>query len=230
AADSAAPGRRLFAYAAGLFLTMAATLMTEHSFPNQQHQRLFYVIAGCVFPLILVGAATASRLRWGATVTAATYTGVLAGMVWALPLFPATPKLAPIYNPVDHMVPPAFPLLLLAPAFVLDLLLPAVRRRDAWWRDLLAAALLGAVFLAVFLPVQWAFSGFLISPAADTWFFAGNRCWSYGDRLGEWRYRFHGPAWHPLEAGNELLGAVGLAAASAWAGLRGGRWMARVVR
>src|SRR5258708_4259151 len=43
-------------------------------------------------------------------------------LILVLPLFPAHPKLAPIYHPVDHMVAPAFPLLLIVPAAAIDAL------------------------------------------------------------------------------------------------------------
>jgi hypothetical protein len=49
--------------------------------------------------------------------------GLLCGIDWMLGLFPATPKLAPIFNPVTHMVALPFPLLLVFPAMAIDLLL-----------------------------------------------------------------------------------------------------------
>src|SRR5690349_22040498 len=53
-----------------------------------------------------------------------------AAMGWLLPLFHGEPKLAPIYNPVTHMVPPAFPLLLIFPAAAIDLVLKASRNQS----------------------------------------------------------------------------------------------------
>jgi hypothetical protein len=43
-------------------------------------------------------------------------------LILVLLLFPAQPKLAPIYHPVDHMVPPSFPLLLIVPAAAIDVI------------------------------------------------------------------------------------------------------------
>ena len=63
------------------------------------------------------GDARPSRLRWPATTTAAIYMGIVMLLIWILPLFPATAKLAPIHNPVTQMVPPPFPLLMIVPAF-----------------------------------------------------------------------------------------------------------------
>jgi hypothetical protein len=68
------------------------------------------------FPIRLVTMGRAGRTSWPATRMAAVYLLVVCLMVWILPLFPAQPKLAPIFNPVTHMVPPPFPLLLIFPA------------------------------------------------------------------------------------------------------------------
>ena len=43
-------------------------------------------------------------------------------MSWILPLFPAQPKLGPVYHPLTQFTPPEFPLLLIVPALALDLL------------------------------------------------------------------------------------------------------------
>ncbi|MBI3270675.1 MAG: hypothetical protein HYZ53_16850 [Planctomycetes bacterium] len=223
------PSAALFAYASGIFLTLAATLMSEFAFPNEQHRLLFYKVACGAFPLILVAAAMASRLRWAATAVAAGYTGILLAMVWSLQLFPAQPRLAPIYNPITHMVPPPFPLLLVIPALLLDLCLRWVRRGDGLFRDAAAAILLGVVFLAAFLPVQWFFAQFLLSPAADNWFFAGNRWWSYMDSPGEYRHRFFGQERDAVTAAG-LAVALAFAVVSSGIGLRSGRWLAKVLR
>jgi hypothetical protein len=39
------------------------------------------------------------------------------------------------------------------------------------------------------LGVHWFWADFLLSPAARNFFFSADR-WSYGDRLGDWRYQF----------------------------------------
>ena len=58
-------------------------------------------------------------------------------------LFPATPKLGPIYQDITHYVPLDFPLLLIVPAFAIDLTWQRVRDRP-WW---LASIALGTAFL-----------------------------------------------------------------------------------
>ena len=145
------------------------------------------------------------RVRAGATIAAATYMGLYIVMILVLPLFPAHPKLAPIYHPVDHMVPPAFPLLLIVPAAAIDAIewlfaraaktphnapsdTPVPRR--AWWRDWLLAGAVAVVFLGVVFAVQWPFSAFLLSDAADNRFFARSGHWPYFAQPGDWMNRF----------------------------------------
>ena len=106
-----------YALAGGILITMIATLiMQDAAAANEMHEAHFYQVTAAVFPLFLVAFARASRGRWPATSVAAVYMGIVLVMMWTLQLFPATPKLAPIYNPVTHMVPPFFPLLLVIPA------------------------------------------------------------------------------------------------------------------
>ena len=155
-------------------------------------------------------------------------------MTWILPLFSAQPKLAPIFNPITHMVPPPFPLLLVFPAMALDIVLRrAGTDRRGWGRVALALGL-GAAFLAVFAVVQWFFSSFLLTPAADNWFFAGNRYWGYQSSPGKMARVF----WHltpgqsnydPVHAGS-MLKCWLIAAAGSWLGLLWGGWMKRVQR
>jgi hypothetical protein len=220
-----------YAVAGGILITMICTLIMEYaSAPNEMHSAQFYRVTGAVLPIFLVAFARASRLRFPAVTTAAIYMAIVILMMWTLQLFPATPKLAPIYNPVTRMVPPLFPLLLVVPAAALDTLL----RRSGRQHDWLLAALLGGVFVAVMLAVHWFWSGFLMSPAARNFVFAADQ-WSYTDRLGPWRYRY----WH-LDGPNDTFAlvpflrglgiAVVLAAASARLGLWWGNGMARIKR
>ena len=116
--------------------------------------------------------------------------GILCATDWILNLFPAHPKLAPIFNPITHMVDLPFPLLLIFPALAIDLVLHLTRNQQGWWRRIIIALLLGTVFLAVFIPVQWFFSKFLISPRAENWFFMGDRIWGYSNGGGNWHHEF----------------------------------------
>ena len=176
----------LYAYAAGILITMMATVIQEDaSVGNQMHGSRFYIITGWVIPLFLIGLARASRLKWPATTICAIYMAITLAMSWILQLFPATPKLAPIYNPVTHMVPPSFPLLIIVPAFAVDLLMKRFGRGNDWK----LAALIGVTWVTVMVAVHWFWADFLLSPGARNYFIGADQ-WSYGDTLGDWRYRF----------------------------------------
>ena len=176
----------MHAYAAGILITMMATVIQEDaSVGNQMHGSKFYIITGWVVPLYLIGLARASRLKWPATTITAIYMAITLAMSWILQLFPATPKLAPIYNPVTHMVPPSFPLLIIVPAFAVDLLMKRFGTRNDWK----LAASIGVAWIVIMVAVHWFWAEFLLSPGARN-FFIGADQWSYGDRLGERRYRY----------------------------------------
>ncbi|MBN9691581.1 MAG: hypothetical protein J0M24_15185 [Verrucomicrobia bacterium] len=184
-------GRWYVILALGIQLALASILLTEVSFPNLQHTSQFYLASAALYPTFLAAAARYSPIRWAATRMALVYTGLLLAMIWILPLFPAEPKLAPVFNRVTHMVPPAFPLLLLIPALAIDasyLFLNRWTFRGRGWLQLTVAAL---AFVALFLPVQWVFSAFLISPAADSYWFAGHgRFLGYMAQRNEWQAQF----------------------------------------
>ena len=226
-----APGRHLFILAAGIYLSMVATFSTEFTYPNLQHTARFYQVACISSPFLLVAVARSARVTWPATRVALVYFIVVAAMAWILPLFRGTPKLAPIMNPLTHMSSPPFPLLLFVPAIVIDLVLLRYQRRS-WWFDWLVAGALGIVFLGALWPTQWFFSEFLISPAAENWFFAGGGFFSYGARPGPWQHQF----WdveptNPISmTTGRMLVALALAVVAARSGLLVGQWLARVKR
>ncbi len=223
-------GALLFNYATGVLLVMASIIITEKSYPNLQHGSFFYKVSAAVYPIYLVIAARASKIRWGATRAAAVYMLIIAGMAWVLPLFTAQPMLAPIYNPVTHMVPPNFPLLLIIPAFGIDLVIQRwPPGQGGFGRETALAAVIGGVFLAAFLSSQYFFSAFLISPAADNWFFAGNHWWPYFIKLSEFRFRFWNPQEDPLTVAGIAV-AVILAMVKSRIALAVGKWMSKVQR
>ncbi len=182
-----------YAYSAGLLLLTLAVLIMEYSMPNQWRGPAFHLISAGLFPVVLFAVGRAARLRWPATWTALVYMGVTLVMMWVLPLFPAEPLLAPILRPVDSMVPPEFPLLLVAPAVALDLLLRraaepgrAPARASADW----GVAALGAVlFVGIFGVVHWHFGEFMLSEAARNYVFQGDT-WGYFRRPGPWQHEF----------------------------------------
>src|SRR5438874_2589974 len=152
----------LFLYVGGMILVSLTVVQMEITHRSAMHTAHFYRVVALVAPLVLAGVARASRYRWAASVVAGVYFALVLLMSWMLPLFPAQPKLGPVYHTVTQFIPPEFPLLLVIPALALDLLW---QRTAAWsgWRQALVS---GAVFLAAFAAVQWPFADFLMSPAA----------------------------------------------------------------
>ncbi len=112
----------------GEILVLSMIAILEQTFRSNLHSQSAYRAIAIVAPLILIALARVSDRRWAATMIAALYTAFMASMVWLFPLFPAEPKLGPVYQPITHFVPLEFPLLLLVPAFAIDLVRrPAAR-------------------------------------------------------------------------------------------------------
>jgi hypothetical protein len=166
--------RGLFLYVGGILLVVLMALEMELTFRTLMHSAYFYRVVATVAPLVLAGVARTARYKWAATAVAGVYTIFLLLLVWILPLFPAEPKLGPVLYPTRQFTPPEFPLLLIVPAFVLDLLW----QRTAGWGAWKQALVSGAVFLLAFGAVQWPFADFLMSPAARNWFF-GTKYFAY---------------------------------------------------
>jgi hypothetical protein len=220
------------AYTGGILITMVATVIQEDaSVGNHMHGSAFYMITAWTIPLFLVGLSRASRLRWPATTITAIYSAITLAMSWILQLFAATPKLAPIYNPVTHMVPPAFPLLIIVPAIAVDILM---RRfgRDHDWKLSVA---IGVTWVGLMVGVQWFWAEFLLSPAARN-FLIGADQWSYTDRLGAWRYQYwtldrdRAGRWSPLLFAQGIGWAILLGVVSSRISLFLGPGMSKVKR
>jgi hypothetical protein len=169
--------RWLFLYVGGLLLVAAMTFEMERTGRMMQHSGTFYRWVAHTGPLFLIGIGRASGRRYGATAIAAIYSAVLILLLWIFPLVPATPKLGPVYYPVTHLVPAGFPLLYVAPALAIDLVSPRIERYSLWLQSLI----LGVLFLAVFMAVQWPFANFLMMPASRNWIF-GTHYFGYNTR------------------------------------------------
>jgi len=213
----------LLIIAGALLLMDRAIMLTEYSFRNRMHTSEFYRLASFAYPMAIVMMARASKLRWGGTLTAAVFMGLMLGLMWIIQLFPAEPKLGPIYQNITHMVGMAFPALLVVPALAMDVVMARVRARP-----LILAPILGAVFLATFVAVQWPFASFLMTEGARNWFFnANNFVYWMPPSLAEASYVF------AREEGSFALGMLGAFVAgsvSAYLGLWFGTWMTRVRR
>jgi hypothetical protein len=223
--DSTTSGASLFIYTGGVFLLLGNAFLLEYIYPNHQHGALFYKVCALMFPARLIAIGRSARVSWPTTRIAAVYMILLCAIDWILALFPAHPKLAPIFNPITHMVNLPFPLLLIFPAFAIDLVLRKTGN-TGWLKQILIAFALGTVFLAVFIPVQWHFSKFLISPHAENWFFMGDRIWGYGNGRSDWQHQF----WTPDFQISKALPIWLFACAGSWVGLFFGDWMRKVRR
>lgn len=215
----------LVAFGAGVLFTNYSLFTFEYNgFPNAAHNGVYYIASSVAFPAVLCMCARAARVRWPATFAALVYMSITAVMLWVLQLMPATPGLAPVYRNVTHLVPPPFPMLMVVPAFAVDLVIRRWGHRSDW----LLAPIIGVAFIALLLGVQWFFSGYQISPASDNWFFGVGR-WDYSSRPGPWEHGY----WD-LEPRAVLLRRVGLAMLIAMGasrlGLAIGKWMSRVKR
>jgi len=158
-------GRRLerILFVTVVFL-MGMTVGISQEFTNRifMHGARLYLVMMIAAPIWIATVAWVARSRWAATIMTALYTAMHLCFTWIFPLFPAEPKLGPVYQHVTHLVPPDFPMLLIVPAIVFDLM----RRRIADWSRWKQAATLGVAFLVSFIAVQWPFANFLMSPAS----------------------------------------------------------------
>ena len=147
-------------------------------------------------------------------------------MNWILPLFPATPLLGPILNPIDSFQSWQFPLFLFVPALIIDIVVHRKLRND-WIR----ALIIGPAFILLLLVIHWNFGDFLMSEGARNWVF-GQESWYFGNSP-DWEYRYKFPEWN-VSSGSALFQgvaiAIGIAILTSRLGLYFGKWMKRVQR
>lgn len=230
----ATQSRWLFVISAGLLQVVVSVLLAESLGDWASHSSSYYVAGALAFPLFMIAFGRASALRYPMTAVAAVYMITYLLPNWILPLFEATPKLGPVLNPITHYQAFAFPMLLVIPAFALDLLFNrlsvgrATKPLSDWWLAVLA----GLVFMGVFLAVQWPFGGFLLeSPYARNWFFYTD-AWSYNNDP-TWEYRFKFSPWMTQSTADFAIGfgkAILIAVFMSRIGLWWGNWMKRIVR
>jgi hypothetical protein len=216
----------LLVYVGGLAIVGQMFFVQEYTWDVKLHSAGAYIAMGIGLPVLFAALSQASRSRWAATSMAAVYIVFAIAEMLILPLFPAQPKLGPVFNPVTHMIPAKFPILILIPALALDLLWQRVKN----WKPWQIALVSGVLFIAVLTAVEWPFANFLLSDASKNRFF-GTIYFDYNsrptgyDRMRQWLFPDHGAA---LYTG--LLSAAVYASISTWIGLRFGRWMRGVQR
>jgi hypothetical protein len=216
----------LFLYIGGMILVCLMVLQMEITTRTAMHTVHFYRLVAMVAPLVLAGIARAIDFPWGAAAVSGVYTTFVLLMSWILPLFPAEPKLGPVYNHVVQFIPPEFPLLILVPAFALDLLWQRTPEWGAWKQSVVS----GSFFVAVFAAVQWPFADFLMAPAARNWVFGSGYLGYYVRPTSLYaRHLFAG-----TETGaafwTELALAFAIAICATRLGLAWGAWMRRIQR
>jgi hypothetical protein len=218
--------RAMFIYVGGMTMVCLTVLQMEITTRIAMHTAHFYYLVSLVVPLVLAGVGRASNYRWGATAVAGVYSVFVFLMGRILPLFPAEPKLGPVYHQVTQFTPPEFPLLIIIPAVLLDL----IWQRTEGWSTPLRALVSGPVFVGAFALVQWPWADFLASPAARNWFF-GSKYFGYYVGPNSIFKRF---GFVPTEQGSELWTQVAAAVFTAMItctlGLAWGNWMRRIRR
>ncbi len=217
----------VYVYLAAMIVINAAVVILEYASRVIMHSSMFYRVHMIAIPLILIGVARGASGRWGATHVAAIYMVFWAAINWILPLFPAEPKLGPVYTRVTHFVPSYFPLLLVVPAAVLDCMW-SHRPSCPSWKTGIAS---GVAFFASFVAVQWPFANFLMSPWARNWFFYTGAS-DYGDRPTSYESRNVFFDWD-RSSGDFWTGmaiALATAVATSCLGILWGGWLRRVRR
>jgi hypothetical protein len=228
-ADSPAGNRTLqllFLYIGGLIVSGQMFFLMEYTWDVKLHSASAYIAIGIAVPLVFAMLSQASRHRWAATSTAAVYMVFVISEILILPLFPATPKLGPVFYPVTHLVPAKFPILIFLPAIALDLLW----QRTSAWKPWKVALVSGFLFIAVLTIVEWPLATFLLSKASENRFF-GTMYFDYNSRpdgLDRMRIFFKPDQGLDLFAG--LLRAAIYGSIGTWIGLSFGRWMRSVQR
>jgi hypothetical protein len=216
----------LFALSAGFVLCMIFTVASEYLSRHDMHGVLFYQVASLLFPLLLTAFSLSSSARWGATQAALVYTIFLMLMDWILPLFPATPKLGPVLNPITHFQAFDFPLLIIFPAMAIDIIIHRLAIQNLW----LKAVVCGSAFLIIMFIVQWPFGNVLMASKGH-WFF-GTSKWYFGSDPN-WIYRYAYSDTMITKGAALVKGlaiALVIAVLSARVGLSWGGWMKKIVR
>jgi hypothetical protein len=218
----------LFTVAAALWIMNVWVMLSEYSYKEFMHSGLYYRVSATYYPLVLLTTARANTTKWPATKAAAIYLAITLTLMWTLQLFPAEPKLGPIYQHITHMVTMDFPTLLIVPAFGLDI----VRQRwEGRVRDVWLAPMLALVFVALFFAVEWPFASFLIGNGSRNWFFNGaNYVYFMTPQFTQRTFHFADFGVWGRPVAPQLAIAVVLASVTGYLGLKWGSWMRHVRR
>lgn len=211
----------------GFVVIQMMTIKLENTGRIFQHSAFCYVVVSIGLLLILESLARVTGHRWARTIVTGIYTAFGLFMLWILPLFPAQPKLGPVYENVTHMMPLPFPMLMVIPAFFMDLVWPKVKNAGR-----VAQIIFGGVgFLAILIAVQWPFASFMQTPAANNWFFHNNT-FTYFTPPDSADVRHIFVPWESSSAmfWTNMVIAFVVSVVSMWLGVVFGDWLKRVKR
>lgn len=216
----------LMIYLSGLLLVLSMFFRMEYTWDVYLHSASAYIACTLGTPLYFAAIHVASRNRWAATLIAAFYTLFVCGLILILPLFPAEPKLGPVYRHLTQFIPPKFPLLLIIPAIAIDLLLTYAKE----WKPWIIAIAAGPIFVLTLVAAEWPFADFLMTKTAANRFF-GTGYVDYGmpptskDVLRQFIEPEQG-----IVLWKGLFMAMLYAMVFTWLGLALGRWMKKLQR
>lgn len=219
---------RLLLYTLGVLVVGYGLMTLDWTWPGRMHNSAFYLAISAGLPALLVLGTQASGSRWAATAVASFYMMSFLLELWILPLFPAQPKLGPVYQHITHFVPLGFPLLLVVPAFAIDLLRRMLGDKWGSWKSI---APVGCVYFATILVAQWNFSYFLLSPQARNWVF-GMAYFAYYSPANVLYdpYFFYTPEKTQAAFVGGMALALVAAIVSSGVGMGAGNWMRRIKR
>ncbi|MGA2217674.1 MAG: hypothetical protein ABSG51_06290 [Terracidiphilus sp.] len=223
---AARPLRWLVLYVGGLMLVFEMFFCMEYTWDVYLHAAQAYQIIAIGTPALFAILWQSSRNRWACTWIALVYTVFVESMVLILPLFPAEPKLGPVFETVTHFIPPKFPILLIVPAILLDLIWNATAK----WKPWQIALISGPAFVLPLIAAEWPFSNFLMTGAARNRIF-GAMYVGYGESPQSYDVLRHfADPEHGAVLLSGLAWAVGFAILSIWVGVILGRWMRGIQR
>jgi hypothetical protein len=219
--------QRILLFLGGFIIIQGMTLKLEYTNRVLLHSAISYMVIGIGTLLLLEGLARVSGHRWARTIMTGVYSAFVLILMWVLPLFPAQPKLGPVYQDITHMVPLPFPILLIVPAFFLDLLLPIFKDAPKWQQAIFG----GVAFLAIIIAVEWPFATFLMSSMARNRFFATTDFPYFALPTSPTvRHVFVHWEQSPQEFWRNMALGFLFSVVSMWAGIYWGGWLKRVRR
>jgi len=217
----------LMLYTYAFLLVTSFGIFQEFLLRNYMHSGLFYLLMSLGPCFFLAGLYQMSDYRWAGAAVTGIYTILNLLYVWILPLFPAEPKLGPVFQQVTRFVPPDFPILVIVPAFLLDLTRPWWSRCGYWAR----APRISLIFVGALAAVQWPLADFLMTPAARNWVFGSQYFPFFVPSTSDWvRNVFTQVEPGARQFWIRILLAVVLGAMTARAGFSWGGWMRKVRR